>query len=406
MTGRFHRSWADFGGLKHPNQLMSELPGIVAHGAQISIGDQPPPHGRLDPAVYQSIGVGFGYIKTIEPWLTRAAPVTEAAIVVANLPLTDIGDNLVIGGDGRHEKEGAVYGAVKMLTELQLQFDVIEGGASLARYRLVVLPDSLVVDATLAAQLNAYMAAGGKVLASHGAIRGSGNQSWCTTLAMEYAGESPFAPAFLLLDQARYAHLPAFEYALYYGTAQWRARTHVRAYVGEPRFQRSAAHYTSHAQSPYDHPTEYAAVVQHADVAAVTFPLFSSYFKSGYWIYRELCRAILAELLPQRLIQSNAPLSSELSVTYQQATATHPARYMVHIINYSPNRRATPHMEYLEDPIPLHDISVTLGIDAPISRAYLAAEQTPLTLHGQAGAWQVQVGVIRFSAIVVFEVTP
>ena len=406
MTGRFHRSWADYGGLKHPNQLMSELPGIVAHGAQISIGDQPPPHGRLDPAVYQSIGVGFGYIKSIEPWLVRAAPVTEAAIVVANLPLTDIGDNLVIGGDGRHEKEGAVYGAVKLLTELQLQFDIIEGGANLARYRLIVLPDSLVVDATLAAQLNTYIAAGGKVLASHTALRGADTTSWCTALAMEYAGESPFAPAFLLLDQTRYPHLPAFEYALYYGSAQWRAAQGVRAYVGEPRFQRSAAHYTSHAQSPYDHPTEYAAIVHQQDVAAVTFPVFSSYFKSGYWIYRDVCRAILAELLPQRLIQSTAPLSSELSITYQQADATHPARYMVHIVNYSPNRRATPHMEYLEDPIPLHDITVTLGIDAHITRAYLAGDTTSVTLTGHAGAWQVQIPVVKFSAIVVFDVAP
>jgi hypothetical protein len=48
----------------------------------------------------------------------RAAPVTGVAIVVDNLPLTDIGDNLVIGGDG-HEKEGAVYGAVKLLGEFR-----------------------------------------------------------------------------------------------------------------------------------------------------------------------------------------------------------------------------------------------------------------------------------------------
>jgi hypothetical protein len=30
MSGRFHRSWADFGGLKHPNQLLSEMPAIIA----------------------------------------------------------------------------------------------------------------------------------------------------------------------------------------------------------------------------------------------------------------------------------------------------------------------------------------------------------------------------------------
>jgi hypothetical protein len=404
MTGRFHRSWADYGGLKHPNQLMSELPSIVAQGAQISIGDQPPPHGRLDPAVYQSIGVGYGYIKSIEPWLQRAAPVTEVAIVVDNLPLTDIGDNLVIGGDGRHEKEGAVYGAVKLLGELQVQFDIIEGGANLGRYRLIVLPDSLVVSPTLASQLNQYLANGGRVIASHRALNGATTQCWNPQLGLTYHGESPYAPAYLLLDHTHYPHLPAYEYALYYGTAQWQTNLPQRATVGEPLFQRSAAHYTSHAQSPFDHASDYAAVVQNDTMAAISFPIFSSYFKSGYWIYRELLRAIIDELLPVRLTKSNAPISSEVLVTYQQQTDQHPARYMVHICNYSPNRRATPHMEYLEDPIPLHDITVTLGIDARISNAYLADDQSPLHVAGQAGAWQLTVPKIRFNAIIVCEV--
>src|SRR5918995_866246 len=50
MSGRFHRSWADFGGLKHPTQLRTELAGIIANGAACDLGDQLPPPGRLDPA--------------------------------------------------------------------------------------------------------------------------------------------------------------------------------------------------------------------------------------------------------------------------------------------------------------------------------------------------------------------
>ncbi len=403
MTGRFHRSWADFGGLKHPKQLLSELPGIVAHGAQISIGDQPPPHGRLDPAVYAAIGVGYQYIASIEPWLIRAAPVTEAAIVVADLPLTDIGDQLVIGGSGRHEKEGPVYGAVKLLTELQLQFDIVEGGDTLNRYRLIVLPDTLTVTPHLAQQLRDYLAKGGKIIASHQAIRGEHDTCWNADLGLHYAGESPFAPAFLCLDHTHFPDIPDFEYALYYGTAQWRGGTQVLARVGEPLFQRSAAHYTSHAQSPFDHVSEYTAVTKNDQMTAVAFPVFGSYFKSGYWVYRELLRTLLGNLLPQRLIQSNAPLSSEISVTYQAASAEHPARYLVHVVNYSPNRRATPHMEYLEDPIPLHDITVTVGVSEQVTRAYLAPDGTSLPLTGSAGAWQCTIPTITYGAILVLE---
>ena len=403
MTGRFHRSWADFGGLKHPKQLLSELPGIVAHGAQISIGDQPPPHGRLDPAVYDAIGVGYRYVASIEPWLGRAAPVTEAAIVVADTALTDIGDRLVIGGSGRQEKEGPVYGAVKLLTELQLQFDVIEGGTTLDRYRLIVLPDMLHVDETLATQLRTYLANGGRIIASHQALRGQGDACWNPELGLTYAGESPFVPAFLCLDHSSFGDIPAFEYALYGGTAQWRGGTQVLAHVGEPLFQRSAHHFTSHAQSPFDHVSEYTAIAKNAHMAAVAFPVFGSYFKTGYWVYRELMRTLLGDLLPQRLIRSNAPLSSEISLTYQAADASHPARYMVHVVNYSPNRRATPHMEYLEDPIPLHDITVTVGITENVVRAYMAPDGADLPLSGQAGAWQCTVPRLTYGAIVVFE---
>jgi hypothetical protein len=67
MSGRFHRSWADFGGLKHPNQLLSEMPAIIANAAQCDIGDQLPSNGRLDPAVYAAIAPAYAQIKQLEP---------------------------------------------------------------------------------------------------------------------------------------------------------------------------------------------------------------------------------------------------------------------------------------------------------------------------------------------------
>jgi hypothetical protein len=400
QSGRFHRAWGDFGGLKHPNQLRSELPWIVANGAQCCIGDQMPPSGRLDPAVYQTIGRAYAEIERLEPYLDRAAPVTEAAIVVAGNPLEDV------GRAGEHGLGAGVYGLTKLLMELHVQFDIVEADADLARYRLLVLPDQLAVDQQLAGWLRAYVAGGGAIVASHNALRIQGSDTiWAAELGIAYRGESPFVPAYLKLGPTLRDGLPDYEYALYDGAAQWQpARPDVvLAQLGEPLFQRGPAHYTSHAQTPFDHLTEYAALAAHGRVAAAAFPLGASYYRHGYWIYREVFRRLLQRVLPERLVETSAPISSEVTVTHQAADENHPARWMVHVVNFSPNRRSPEHCEYLEDPIPLHDVRITLRAGAAFTRAYLAADDSSLPLRSVGGGWEVTLPKVQYGAIAVFE---
>ena len=45
-------------------------------------------------------------------------------------------------------------------------FDIIDGEAEFGNYKLIILPDSVLPDETLAEKLRAYLAAGGKLLAS------------------------------------------------------------------------------------------------------------------------------------------------------------------------------------------------------------------------------------------------
>jgi Hypothetical glycosyl hydrolase 6/Beta-galactosidase trimerisation domain len=400
QTGRFHRAWADFGGLKHPNQLRSELPWIVANGAQCCIGDQMPPSGRLDPAVYQTIGRAYAEIERLEPFLNGAAPVTEAAIVVAGSPLDDV------GRAGENSLGAGVYGLTKLLMELHIQFDIVEPDADLARYRLLVLPDELPVDERLAAGLRSYVAGGGAVIASHNALRVQGSDTpWAEELGIAYCGESPFAPAYLKLGPALRDGLPDYEYALYDGAAQWQAARPdvVLAQIGEPLFQRGPAHYTSHAQTPFDHLTEYAALIAHGRVAAAAFPLGASYYRHGYWIYREVFERLIQMVLPERLIETSAPISSEVAVTHQAASDSHPMRWMVHVINFSPNRRSPEHCEYLENPIPLHDVRISLYADEILTRAYLATDGQSLPLRSVAGGWDVTLPQVECGAIAVFE---
>ena len=419
QTGRFHRSWADFGGLKHPDQLRVELASIVAQGAHCCIGDQPPPSARLDPGVYETIGRAYAEIAALEPYLEGAAPVVEAAMVVDGLPLTDPGARTPAAGAGASgggtddRMPDSVAGTAKLLAELQVQFDIVEPDAAFERYRLLVLPDALAVGPALAERLRAYVDGGGAVLASHDAVRVEGeDKPWCSQMGLGYEGESPFAPAYLVPGSAHFADLPAFEYALYDGAARWsvpaQGPTEVLARLAEPAFQRGSAHYTSHGQTPVDHVTEYAAVVRHERVGAVAFPLGTSYFRHGYWVYREVFRRLLDDVLPNRLVRTTAPISADVAVTHQAHTAEHPQRWLVHLVNYSANRRAPGHIENYEDPVPLADVVVDLGVDTDVARAYLADRsgnggRQELALERRDGGWRIRVPRVEISALVVVE---
>src|SRR3569623_1612252 len=67
MTARFHKSWADFGGLTPYAALQYETSQMIALGARCSIGDQLHPRGTLDAAAYDLIGKIYKRVEEREP---------------------------------------------------------------------------------------------------------------------------------------------------------------------------------------------------------------------------------------------------------------------------------------------------------------------------------------------------
>lgn len=371
MTGRFHQSWADFGGLKLPAQLDVELASIVANGARCDIGDQLPPDGRLDAAVYHVIGQSYGRIKALEPYLEAAAPVTEAALIVNGLPL----------GEPATE---ANKGLVKLLMESHIQFDVTEPEVDFDRYRLLVLSDTLSVDDDLAGRLRRYLDAGGAIIASdQSALLAGRDTSWAEAYGLRYAGRSPYQPAYLVPNASFTGDIPPYPYALYNGSGQWRAELPAipLATLGEPLFQRAPEHYTSHAQTPFDHLTDYAAIALSGRLALFAFPLGQSYYDQGYWVYRAAFQEALRRLLPRPLLETNAPLSSEVTVTHQDADESHGERWMAHVVNFSALRHTPKHPDFYDDPIALTDVHVRLNVPLAVktARAVVAGVDLPVT---------------------------
>ena len=192
MTGRFITSWADFGGLKLPQQLDVELASIVANTAGCDVGDQMPPDGQLDAAVYHVLGKSFEKIKDIEPYLDQAAPVTEAALMIPDIPL-------------EKPKQQYITGLTKLMIESRLQFDVVEPGQEWERYNLVVIPDEVMPDEKTVERLHGYIDKGGSVIVCHnGGLQYDTKESWIIKYGFRYEGLSPFKPAYLVTDNSFY----------------------------------------------------------------------------------------------------------------------------------------------------------------------------------------------------------
>src|SRR5512140_1786704 len=121
MTGRFHKSWADFGGLKTQDQLDYECGTILAAGGKICVGDQLHPRGVLDPAVYRLLGHSFERVEKLEPWLKDARPAAEAGILALGQAVD------VLPGIGSHSPD--VEGTAQVLLECGIQFDILDAGA-------------------------------------------------------------------------------------------------------------------------------------------------------------------------------------------------------------------------------------------------------------------------------------
>jgi hypothetical protein len=247
------------------------------------------------------------------------------------------------------------------------------------------------------------------IVVHHSGLIAGSKQTWLERYGFTYDGMSPFTPAYLVPQPAT-SDIPAYEYALYEGASQWKVQSPAKALalLGEPLFQRSPEHYTSHMQTPFDHLTTYAAMARSGHVVLVGFPLGLSYFKNGYWVYRRAFQQAVAEMLPATLIQSNAPLSTEITLTHQAAQPERgrKERYMIHIVNFSPLRHTPSHPDYYEDPIALTDVTIRLNLPVRCSSAQAVVAGNALRAwSAPGGGVEVTVARVPIHEVVVLEVT-
>jgi hypothetical protein len=387
MTGSFHRSWGDFGSVRNQAALDYECFRMLAMGNQCAIGDHLHPRGKLNPVVYERIGRTYRSVAEKEPWCRNAKPLTEIGMLT-----------LLIHGN--HEGlPSSDVGTANMLQELHHQFDVIDSESPFSAYKLIILPDRHRLDGTLLAKLRQYLAGGGSLILSHeSGLDEEGKGFALTELGLNYEGPWQHEVQYLeVTDAAMNQGLPHMVQILYEkgGAIRLKPGTQLLGRMWKAYFDRDYMHFQVE-QTPFSEPTDYVGVAQRGNLIYIAAPIFRIYADYGYQFYRLLIGTCITRLVPNQLIKSDAPSTAHITLTEQ------PGRKTVHILHYTPERRA-PNLDIVEDAIPLVNLNLAFRMGARPKQVYLAPQRQRLDVDFKDGYAHVIVPAVEGHQMIVFE---
>jgi hypothetical protein len=401
MTARFHKSWADFGGLKTGAQLDYEAGTILATGGVINIGDQLHPRGTLDRGAYRVIGETFQKVEAVESYCRNASALADIGVLL--LPETLAGAG-VVAGETMVKMNPSFEGVAAMLAALKQQWSgETPDRDNLADYKLVIVPDQGILEPAMRAKLESYVIAGGAVLFSHEATLSDG-AFMMPDSPVEYVEPCPFTPSYMRLGATLGAGLPDTDFVNY------RAASYVQMTAGadelgelwQPYFNRAPEHFSSHAQTPVDRPTGYpmGALSSDGRRGYLAPAVFRGYRDDAFYVYKEMVARLLERMLPEPLIRpgSNVPPAMELSVLRQASEN----RLVVHLVNFQPQRRTAAN-EYIEAATPVNDVAFMLRTDATPKQVVLAPSGEKIAFQQDGRYCSVSVPTVTTHQIVAFE---
>jgi hypothetical protein len=370
MTGKFHTSWGDFHSYKNTAALQFECFQMLALGAKCSVGDQLHPSGKLDAATYNLIGGVYAEVAQKEPWCVGARPVCDVALMTT--------EEFAKGGD---RNPTAVLGAIRMLHELRVQFDIVDTRANLSGYKLLILPDEIPVNTPLGMKIDAFLAQGGAIIASyHSGLDPETGGFFSDVLGVEEVGEAPYSPDFIVPTDRIGANLPRTGHVMYKKGYEVEAVAggDILASVEVPYFNRTWRHFCSHAHTPSSGTLSYPAIVQNRNCIYFAHPLFTQYqLNAPLWV-KTLLKDAINLLLPEPVLTVGGPSSILTALNYQEKEQ----RHVLHLLHYIPERRGAA-FDVIEDIIPVYNIPVTVKASAVQSvQSVPSGEAIPFTQEG------------------------
>lgn len=385
MTGKFHSSWGEFGGIKHPNALRYECAAILAQGARCNIGDQLHPCGKMDDTTYRVIGEAYREVRDKEKYCEHAVNRAEIAMISAEacgLP-TD-----------------SDIGLSRLLLESHFLFDVLLPGQDFSQYRAVIFPEGFKLLPDIAERIRKYLVDGGRVVFAGECIREL--PQWLTD-GIAIGGSDGLTPVYMLPEpglRPEFASTPFVVYGQAVDVKPDNAKAKSLGQLYKPYYNRTARHFCSHRQTPYDRtPSEFSAGAISDRGAFLAMSLFSIYRHDGSVVVRQFTEKLINSVLGgQRIATTNLPSTARLTVT--DDAANH--REIVHLL-YAPTSKRGDGTEIIEDLPPLHGTRVRIRTPHAVTAVKLVPQESPIDFAAEPDGVSFQVDAFQCHQMVALE---
>ncbi len=349
MSGKFHKSWGEFGGFKSKEAIWYEAAAMVSFGAAANFGDQLHPSGEMEMATYRNIGYAFEKVELIESYGVGASHKSSLGLWLSN----SIEQN---------------SGASKMLLEEQVNFVIANNLEDWSDLKTIIIPGGCQFSTQEKDKLDNFLAGGGKMILMHKAGFDPENGNFVFDLGATYTGDATADIDYTLVSEALLENLYDAPFLNYSAAVKVNPDpgTEVLAAIREPYFNRTLSHYSSHRNTPFqltdaDHP----AVIRKENIAYIASDLAEMYNTNGARVHRELFSNVLHLMQPEPMLQVDLPSSGRVNLLFQP----NKKRYVAHLLYGSPIQRGDTRV--IEDLPLIFDTKVVLNVPEEIKSVRL-----------------------------------
>lgn len=368
MNGKFHTAWGDFGSIRNKTALEYECLRAIANGARVCVGDQLHPSGRLDKPVYERIGEVFTKIEALEPWLHGTEKVSEIGVIIP----------AKAGYDEKPESVQSIEGVYRILSELHLLFDYVNIRDPFDKYKLLILPDQVVLSSDTVGKIDKYVENGGKILMT-GSSGLKGGRSQISSMAVKHLGKSSHAQQYIRLDENYFEGIPNIDHVLYDAGERVTGEGDVLAKIVEPYFERTYDRFCSHRQTPPGlEESGEAGILRCKGGIYISFPVFRLYSEYAYTIYRDILEKCLRELIDTPYIKTDLPAITELTLR------SNDTGYILHMLNYVITRKAKV-MDTIEEKFTVCDRKIWINTGKCPKRILKIPQKTEISFEFDGG---------------------
>lgn len=385
VTGRFHVVWGELGAWKHPNALRYEACAMLTHGTKVCVGDQLDPGGALEASSYRMIGPVFAEVAAKAPWCEGSENVADVGLLSSVAVRAPGG----ISRELRHAAEDE--GALRVLNEGHVLFDVIDAEADFSRYRALVLPDRVRLSPELAERLRAYHAQGGKLLLTGESGLAADGTGFALPLGAALLGPAPFNPVFIAPEPPLMPDWISDPFVIMAPSLRVRP-TEGRSLgaVHHPWFNRTPRHFNGHIHAAArPEPSGDACGVAHQGIVYLAQPVFSLYRELGGVAVKRYALGALGLLLETpTLVVEGLPAAG--TATLRRLPD---GRHVVHLLYATPalkGQTVLGPVEVIEDLPAIGPVTLRLRLPG-VTRATLAPTGAPLPIDRDGDALVVRV---------------